>query len=479
MKRLGTACFLLFAFFSHTLFAQFTYYHEGLGYYCYLEDAVEHTVSIRCRDKAEGSVFPPSFVTYQGIKYKVTHVYGFNETNITQITLPSSVTEIGRGNYHHCSFLQSVVVGENVWFVDPDAFGSCPSLREIRVSPNNKRYASVNGILYSKKLDTLIYCPRGITGTVTIPNSVIAIGTHIPDRDYREGYRVPSAFGVCHITTLYVPYGQAEIYKELCPNTVIKEREPSAEVKAELRRQEEERRRQEIERQRKELQKQLGEMVRQGDNMANRNEAQTIYNSAINLIRNQPLLYQSDSSLIDTLQVKVRVAKAVGSCQDAEQALHQRRNATQVFKLIKQTEEILTELSDNETACAQVRIRLNAVCSEIYEDSVLYYENENDFVRAKEYMAKAIEKYPNTVDNKYYALSARYRALCSTTDFFETASNITNQLTRFYPNQCAQITTSSIQTLRQYLTSQEDDVEQTTFSLMLSIDTLGKVSYDI
>ncbi|MEI6755120.1 MAG: leucine-rich repeat domain-containing protein, partial [Paludibacter sp.] len=67
------------------------------------------------------------------------------------ITIPSSVTSIGDGALNGCSGL-------------------------ITVDGNNPNYASQDGLLYNKKMTTLIQCPISKTGNFNIPSSVTSIG---------------------------------------------------------------------------------------------------------------------------------------------------------------------------------------------------------------------------------------------------------------------------------------------------------------
>jgi hypothetical protein len=48
-------------------------------------------------------------------------------------------------------------------------------MTEINVSSDNTAYSSLDGVLYNKDITTLILCPQGKTGAVTIPNSVTSI----------------------------------------------------------------------------------------------------------------------------------------------------------------------------------------------------------------------------------------------------------------------------------------------------------------
>jgi hypothetical protein len=52
----------------------------------------------------------------------------------------------------------------------------CSALIAIDVAQSNTSYSSLEGILYNKEKSALIQCPKGKTGTVTIPDSVTSIG---------------------------------------------------------------------------------------------------------------------------------------------------------------------------------------------------------------------------------------------------------------------------------------------------------------
>ncbi|MDR0828935.1 MAG: leucine-rich repeat protein [Prevotellaceae bacterium] len=55
-------------------------------------------------------------------------------------------------------------------------FGSCPNLSAMNVDIDNPDYSSIEGVLYTKNQERLIFCPRGKLGTLTIPENVIVIG---------------------------------------------------------------------------------------------------------------------------------------------------------------------------------------------------------------------------------------------------------------------------------------------------------------
>ena len=98
------------------------------------------------------------------------------EQEITSITIPDSVTDIGEYSFYQCSGLTSVTIPESVVSIRESAFFGCSGITNITVNENNKSYSSENGILYNKDKTMLITCPAGKTGSIKIPDSVKNIG---------------------------------------------------------------------------------------------------------------------------------------------------------------------------------------------------------------------------------------------------------------------------------------------------------------
>ncbi len=102
-----------------------------------------------------GDVVIPSTVSYDGKVYSVTSIdsEAFSWcTEITSVSIPHSVTSVGKGPFFYCS-----------------------NLEEIMVSADNPVYSSLDGVLYNKDKTELLKCPDKKM-SVTIPNSVTTIG---------------------------------------------------------------------------------------------------------------------------------------------------------------------------------------------------------------------------------------------------------------------------------------------------------------
>lgn len=87
------------------------------------------------------------------------------------------VTSIGPNAFEYSTGITAVIIPNSVTSIAGNAFISCTSLSQFRVSTENSTYSSVNGVIFDKSQHTLVQCPEGITGNYSIPNSVTSVGT--------------------------------------------------------------------------------------------------------------------------------------------------------------------------------------------------------------------------------------------------------------------------------------------------------------
>jgi len=96
--------------------------------------------------------------------YYAKHIYSDEDTEITNLIIPNSVTSIGNFAFSGCSVLTSVTIGSGVTSIGYAAFQYCSGLTSVTI-PN-----SVTSIG-----DYAFFHCSGLT-SVTIPNSVTSIG---------------------------------------------------------------------------------------------------------------------------------------------------------------------------------------------------------------------------------------------------------------------------------------------------------------
>ena len=98
--------------------------------------------------------------------YYAHHLYSDENTEITNLIIPNSVTSIGSYAFRGCSGLTSVTIGNSVTSIGYSAFSGCSGLTSVTI-PN-----SVTSIGTSA-----FYGCSGLT-SITIPNSVTSIGSY-------------------------------------------------------------------------------------------------------------------------------------------------------------------------------------------------------------------------------------------------------------------------------------------------------------
>lgn len=101
-----------------------------------------------------------------------------NCESLEQIILPSKLKTIEARAFNNCVKLQSIEIPASVTSIHYSAFDGCYNISEFLVNKNNKKFSSIQGVLFSKGKTKLIIYPEGKTTTkYTIPESTKTIGT--------------------------------------------------------------------------------------------------------------------------------------------------------------------------------------------------------------------------------------------------------------------------------------------------------------
>ncbi len=127
--------------------------------------------------------------------------------NLQEVILPEGVTSIGKQAFSACSDLESVSLPASVTSIGRDAFDP-PNLLSVNVDQGNAVYSSVDGVLFSKDKKTMIFCPKGKSGSFAIPSGVKVIGK--------------SAFALCrNLIGITIPDGVEKIGERAFDNSGI------------------------------------------------------------------------------------------------------------------------------------------------------------------------------------------------------------------------------------------------------------------
>jgi len=122
------------------------------------------------------------------------------------------VTKVEEYAFNSCSSLEKIVF-DRISSFNSSAFERCDSLREVIIPSTNPSYCTYDGVVYSKDMTILYYCPAGLTGDFETPPTVEQISsfafssTHLSNIVFSDGLRVIGSyvFYPSHMKTLVIP----------------------------------------------------------------------------------------------------------------------------------------------------------------------------------------------------------------------------------------------------------------------------------
>ena len=99
-------------------------------------------VNVAKADEAvlQGELTIPETVNYEGKDYTVTTIaaYGFQETDITSLNLPNSISKIGKYAFYNCQELKNADIPESLTKIENWIFIECSNLERLTISKNVK-----------------------------------------------------------------------------------------------------------------------------------------------------------------------------------------------------------------------------------------------------------------------------------------------------------------------------------------------------
>ena len=97
--------------------------------------------------------------------------------SLSGLIIPNSLTSLEANVFYGCSGIETIMIYDATLDINSSTFGGCDNLAEITVDHNNKRYASITGVLFNKSKSKLILCPKRKikSGGYSIPEGVDSI----------------------------------------------------------------------------------------------------------------------------------------------------------------------------------------------------------------------------------------------------------------------------------------------------------------
>ena len=149
--------------------------YSGEDGYVYIPEEIEgHDVSslgigvFEYNDELSGVEFPEGLKTIRDSAF-----YGCS--NLSWITLPDGLETIEDYAFGNCECLERLELPDSVVNIEGNPFRG--SNAEIYTSPDQPKYAAIDGVLFGKEDKRLIYCPSGVS-EYTIPEGIREIGSN-------------------------------------------------------------------------------------------------------------------------------------------------------------------------------------------------------------------------------------------------------------------------------------------------------------
>lgn len=97
---------------------------------------------------------------------------------LTSVTLHDGIKSLGDYTFWGCVSLESVEIPASVTSIGEECFNACDSMKAFTVAAGSESFDTIDGVLFSKDLKTLVQYPIGLTATsYNVPEGTETIGS--------------------------------------------------------------------------------------------------------------------------------------------------------------------------------------------------------------------------------------------------------------------------------------------------------------
>lgn len=124
----------------------------------------DNTVTLTASSVTSGDVTVPQTVENDGKTYTVTAIgeRAFYNTKVASVTLPTTVTKLGKEAFRFCMSMESLKGTENVDSIMGQALATCRNMTDFDW-PKNLKYVGPNAFTYDTGLTYAVSFPKGVT----------------------------------------------------------------------------------------------------------------------------------------------------------------------------------------------------------------------------------------------------------------------------------------------------------------------------
>lgn len=103
---------------------------------------------------------------------EATFTQAISNNNAQSNTIPAYL-------FCNCKKLNTIIIPASIVDIEKNAFYGCTKLAAIIVPKENHYYADINGVLFNKNKDSLLFYPKGKTGGYIIPNNITTLNASL------------------------------------------------------------------------------------------------------------------------------------------------------------------------------------------------------------------------------------------------------------------------------------------------------------